>query len=71
MKQKSKTDDLVKKFHIMIETQFSTLIQAIYAKNDIVHLNSEPSTYFRSRGISHTSSCVNTLQQTGIAKRNK
>ena len=58
-----------KNFHKMTETQFQTKIQILCTDNGREYFNTTLGTYLAKNGIFHQSSCVNTPQQKGVAKR--
>ena len=56
-------------FHSMIQTQFYTKIQILCTDNGIEYFSHSLSTYLQENDIIHQSSCVDTPQQNGVAKR--
>ena len=69
MKEKSETSHIFQNFHKMIQTQFQTNIQVLRTDNARDFFNSVLGSYLQSNGIIHQSSCVDTPQQNGVAKR--
>ena len=53
----------------MIQTQFDTSIQIIHTDSARDYFNSELGDFFKTHGIIHSSSCVHTPQQNGVAER--
>ena len=53
----------------MIQTQFGVKIKVFRSDNARDYFNQVLSSYFQKEGIIYESSCVNTPQQNGIAKR--
>ena len=53
----------------MIRTQFDNKIKNLWSDNGKEYDNSGLSPYLASNGIIHQSSCVDTLQQNGVAER--
>ena len=54
---------------MMIQTQFQTQIQVLRSDNARDYFNSTLGNYLSAHGIIHSSSCVHTPQQNGIAER--
>lgn len=69
MKDKFETSQIFKKFQIMIQTQFQSKIQILKSDNTRDYFNSILGEFLAKEGIVHLSSCVDTPQQNGIAKR--
>ena len=69
MKEKSEVCHIFQKFHLMIQNQFQTQIQIFKMNNAKEYFKSHLETYLSSHGIIHISSCVDTPQQKGVAKR--
>ena len=53
----------------MVQNQFGVKIKSFRTNNPRNYFNQILSPYFQSQGILHDSSCVNTLQQNGVAER--
>ena len=53
----------------MIETQFQTKIGILHTDNGTKYFNQILGSFMRIKGIHHQSTCVDTPQQNGIAKR--
>ena len=69
MKEKSEVGKIFKNFNIMIQTQFHTKIQIFRTDNAKEYFKHILGDYLQSEGIIHQSSCVDTPQQNGVAKR--
>lgn len=69
LKEKSKATRTFQNFHKMIETQFQASIQILRTDNGREYFSSILGSYLTDHGIVHYSSCVDTLQQNGIAER--
>ncbi|KAG8483501.1 hypothetical protein CXB51_023279 [Gossypium anomalum] len=69
LKLKSDVVIALKKFFLMVQTQFSAVIQTVRSDNGSEFFNSSCSSFFESLGIIHQSSCIDTPQQNGIAER--
>ena len=69
MKEKSKTSQIFKNFHAMVRTQFQMNIQVLKNDNARDFFNSTLGPFLLSNGIVHQSTCVDTPQQNGVAKR--
>ncbi|CAN1141583.1 Serine/threonine-protein kinase TOR, partial [Linum perenne] len=69
MKTKSETATVFKTFYQMIHTQFNTPIKVLHTDNAKDYFNHEINTFLTTHGIIHSSSCVETPQQNGIAER--
>ena len=66
LKAKSETQLLLSQFYTLIETQFKKKIKCIRTNNGTEFLMKE---FFKSKGIIHHLSCVETPQQNSIVKR--
>ena len=69
LKQKSDVSNIIPSFHSMIQNQFGVKIKTFRSDNAKDYFNKVLSPYFQKEGIIHTSSCVDTPQQNGIAER--
>ncbi|CAJ2656645.1 unnamed protein product [Trifolium pratense] len=69
LKGKSDVCQAVKDFVKMVQNQFQTNIQVFRSDNGKEYFNTMLSDFFRENGIVHQSSCPNTPQQNGVAKR--
>lgn len=69
MKEKSEVNHIFQKFHMMIQNQFNAQIQVFKTDNASEYFKSHLESYLSHHGIIHTSSCVNTPQQNGVAER--
>ncbi|RVW75295.1 Retrovirus-related Pol polyprotein from transposon TNT 1-94 [Vitis vinifera] len=69
LKQKSDVSIVIPNFHSMVQNQFGVKIKSFRIDNAKDYFNQILSPYFQSQGILHDSSCVNTPQQNGVAKR--
>ena len=56
-------------FHNMIRNQFSVKIKRFWSDSTKDYFNQCLTSYSQHERIIHESSCVNTLQQNGVAKR--
>ncbi|KAE9615790.1 putative RNA-directed DNA polymerase [Lupinus albus] len=66
MKCKSEVPNLIRKFTALINTQFGIEIKNIRSDNGREFSMNE---FYDKHGIQHQTSCVETLQQTGIVER--
>ena len=69
MSEKSEVENFFKIFYSMIETQFQTKIGILHTDNGTEYFNQILGSFMRIKGIHHQSTCVDTPQQNGIAKR--
>ena len=69
MKEKSEAGQIFKNFNTMIQTQFQTKIKVLKTDNAKKYFTSILGDYLLSQGIVHQSSCIDTLQQNGVAER--
>ena len=69
MKEKSEAGQIFKNFNTMIQTQFQTKIKVLKTDNAKEYFTSILGDYLLSQGIVHQSSCIDTLQQNGVAER--
>jgi len=69
LKQKSKVSSRFIQFVSMIKNQFGVNIKRIRSDNAKDYFNLVLNSFCQKEGIIHESSCVNTPQQNGIAKR--
>ena len=69
MKEKSEVNHIFQKFHIMVQNQFNAQIQVFKTDNAREYFKSHLESYLSHHGIIHTSSCVDTPQQNGVAER--
>jgi IS30 family transposase len=69
MKEKSEVETILKKFYTMLQTQFQKNIQILQSDNGREYFKNMLSQFFLEKGLVHQSSCVNTLQQNGLAER--
>ena len=69
MKEKSEVTRIFKNFKNMIQNQFKTCIQILRTDNGKEFFNSTLNNYLSDEGIIHQSTCVDNLQQNGIAER--
>ena len=68
LKNKSEVAKRFLNFHNMIKTQFSATLQVFRLDNGGEFVNKYLQGYFKEHGI-HETTCVNTPQQNGVAKR--
>ena len=66
LKSKSETLALIQQFSIMVETQFNAKIKCIRSDNGTKFIMKD---FFKSKGILHQLSCVDTPQQNAIVER--
>ena len=69
LKTKGEVSQRVKEFFAMVERQFNTLIKCFRSDNARDFFNETLSTFFRTKGVIHQSSCVRTPEQNGVAER--
>ena len=69
IKEKSEVSQIFKNFSNMVHIQFQRKIQILRTDNAKDYFNSVLGEFLKSEGIIHQSSCVDTPQQNGIAKR--
>ena len=69
LKQKFDVGIVIPNFHSMVQNQFRVQIKSFRTDNARDYFNQILSPYFQSQGILHDSSCVNTPQHNGVAKR--
>jgi hypothetical protein len=69
MKNKDEVFSIFKSFHVMIHTQFSATLRVIRSDNGGEFINQRFRTYFDNHGLIHETSCPQTPQQNGVAKR--
>lgn len=69
MKEKSEVDKLLEKFHTMVQIQFQSKIKVLMSDNGREYYKSTLKAYLLKYIIIHQSSCVDTPQQSDVAKR--
>lgn len=69
--RKSEASTIFRTFHAMIRTQFSTNIQILRTDRARYFFNFVLGDYLITQGIVHQSSCMDTPQHNGVAKRKK
>ena len=69
MKDKSETAGVFQSFYSMVKTQFHTQIKVLKTDNAKDYFNSHLGSFLTTQGIIHSSSCVDTPEQNGIAER--
>ena len=69
MRDKSDVASLFETFYNMIENQFDTKISILRTDNGTEYFNRFLGDFLNKKGIQHQSTCPNTPQQNGIAKR--
>ena len=69
LKKKYDVSIVIPNFHSMVQNQFGVKIKNFKTDNARDYFNQILSPYFQSQGILHKSSCVNTPQKNGVAKR--
>ncbi|CAN1248148.1 Retrovirus-related Pol polyprotein from transposon RE2 [Linum perenne] len=71
MKDKFETARIFQNFYEMVQTQFQTRIKVLKTDNARDYFNSILGSFLTYHGIIHSSSCVDTPEQNGIAERKK
>lgn len=66
---KSNTLEVLKTFISMVENQFNTTVKSIRTDNGLEFINTETSSFLKSKGILHEKTCPYTPQQNGIVER--
>ncbi|MFS7989993.1 putative RNA-directed DNA polymerase [Helianthus anomalus] len=69
LKSRSEINSIFHEFHAYVKTQFKTSIQTLRTDNAKEYLSTDFSTYLKSQGIIHETSCAYTSQQNGVAER--
>ena len=69
LKSKSEVNSIFLIFHKFVCTQFGTKIHALRSDNGKEYFNHNFVTYLQNEGIVYQSSCVDTPQQNGVAKK--
>ncbi|WJZ83066.1 hypothetical protein VitviT2T_002777 [Vitis vinifera] len=69
MKTKDEVNLLFQKFHKMIETQYNAKVRVLRSDNGGEYQSSDLQKYLEGHGIIHQTTCSNTPQQNGVAKR--
>jgi transposase InsO family protein len=69
MHSKSEVPDCFQNFHKMIKTQYGKRVKVLRSDNDTEYTNKLMQDFLRSEGIVHQTTCVNTLEQNGVAER--
>ena len=69
LKHQSDVSFVLPSFHKMIKNWFGVTIKRFRSNNAKDYFNQVLISYFHHEGIIHESSCVNTLQQNGVAER--
>ncbi|RVW70952.1 Retrovirus-related Pol polyprotein from transposon TNT 1-94, partial [Vitis vinifera] len=69
MKTKDEVNLLFQKFHKMIETQYNAKVRVLRSDNGGEYQSSDLQKYLEGHGIIHQTTCSNTPQQSGVAKR--
>ncbi|RVX10421.1 Retrovirus-related Pol polyprotein from transposon TNT 1-94 [Vitis vinifera] len=69
MKKKSEVREIFENFNNMVQTQFQAKIQVLRTDNAREYYHNILGSYLLENGIVHQSSCIDTLQQNGVAKR--
>lgn len=68
LKEKSEAAEVFRKFYNMVETQFHIKIQILRTDNGKEYFNSILGKFLMDKGIMHQTTCVDTLQQNGVAE---
>ena len=69
LKSRAEVYSIFCEFHSYVKTQFQTTIKTLRTDNAQEYLSIDFSTYLKSNGIIHESSCAYTPQQNGVAER--
>jgi hypothetical protein len=69
LKDKRDVFSVFQMFYKMVQTQFNATIKIVRSDNEGEYMSSNLEAYFRKHGIIHQTTCVNTPQQNGVAKR--
>ena len=69
MKEKTEVGQIFQNFNSMIQTQFQTKIWVLKTDNAKEYFTTILGDFLLSQGIVHVSSCIDTRQQNGVAKR--
>ena len=69
LKCKSDVCNVFQVFHKMISTQFNTPIKIVKSNNGGEYYKNELTNFMKSIGILHQTSCPNSPQKNGVAKR--
>jgi len=70
-KHKSGVCNVFQVFHKMITTQFNTPTKIVRSNNGGEYYKNKMTNFMKSISILHQTSCPNSLQQNGVAKRKK
>jgi len=69
MAHKSNAFPLLKAFIIFVENQFGLTVKIIRSDNGMEFKDNTALTFYKDKGISHQTSCVDTPQQNGVVER--
>ncbi|XP_016168907.1 uncharacterized protein LOC107611507 [Arachis ipaensis] len=69
MKDKSEVFYLFENFYQIVRTQFGSLIKRLRSDNSREYVNQNFSKFLKDNGVIHELTCVDTLQQNGVAER--
>ncbi|RDX71652.1 hypothetical protein CR513_48974, partial [Mucuna pruriens] len=69
MKHKYEVCQIFVNFFCLVKNQFNKSIKRLWSDNGIEFLNLEFSKFLKDNGVVHELTCVNTLQQNGVAER--
>ena len=69
MAHKSNAFPLLKAFIIFVEKQFATAVKVVRTDNGLEFKEASALEFYKSKGIAHQTSCVNTPQQNGVVER--
>jgi hypothetical protein len=69
MRYKSEAHTNLLHFFALVQTQFNTIVKKIRTDNGQEFLETKLQSYFQNHGIIHERTCVETLQQNGVAER--
>lgn len=68
MSETSEVETLFKNFYTMIENQFQQKIGILYTDNSTDYFVEILGDFLKHMGSQHQSTCIDTLQQTGLLK---
>ena len=69
MKEKGEVFSIFQNFHKIVCTQFGAVVKVLRSDNRGEYIDSGLGAYFSSHDIIHQTSCTDTPQQNGVAKR--
>lgn len=69
LKSRSEVFTIFREFHSYVQNQFNSSIKTLRSDNAKEYFSTDFSSYLKTHGIVHESSCVYTSQQNGVAER--